>query len=89
MKKFARFFISAALLWLRIEVIAKRKSYHNNTNDWVSNILIFGLKTKQNSNLQDTLFKGLFLCMHEYDVFALILKNYKHFGYIKNYACKE
>ena len=89
LKSFARFFISAALLWLGIDVIAIRKSDHNNnTNDWVSNIFIFGLKTKQNLNLQDTLFKVLFLCMHEYDVSALIINNYKCFGYIKNYTCK-
>ena len=48
--------------------------------------IYFWVKSKT-LNFQDTLFRVLFLFLNEYDVYTIILNNYKYVGYIKKLLC--
>ena len=48
--------------------------------------IYFWVKSKS-LNFLDTLFRVLFLFLNEYDVYTIILNNYKYVGYIKKLLC--
>ena len=61
---------------------------NNNNSEIVIQIffIYFWVKSKT-LNFQDTLFRVLFLFLNEYDVYTIILNNYKYVGYIKKLLC--